>query len=40
MLQKEAVEELVRLMAEYPADTTFFLNAWTWGYEVRPSLSP
>ncbi|GAA6060175.1 hypothetical protein JCM10212_005176 [Sporobolomyces blumeae] len=29
----EAVESVLDLMAEYPADTRFFLNTWTWGYE-------
>ncbi|KAL8280594.1 hypothetical protein RQP46_006917 [Phenoliferia psychrophenolica] len=31
--KKEAVSSMVRLMAAYPSDTKFFLNAWTWGYE-------
>ncbi|GAA5898232.1 hypothetical protein JCM5296_001191 [Sporobolomyces johnsonii] len=29
----EAIEWVVDLMAQYPPDTRFFLNAWTWGYE-------
>lgn len=26
-------------MQEYPPSTKFFLNSWTWGYEVRLSLA-
>lgn len=37
--QEEAVHSLVRFIAEYPPRTKFFLNAWTWGYEVRGLLS-
>jgi hypothetical protein len=33
--QDEAVRSLVKHMAEYPPETKFFLNSWTWGYEVR-----
>ncbi|GAA5923368.1 hypothetical protein JCM1841_006501 [Sporobolomyces salmonicolor] len=29
----EAIEWVVDLMAQYPPDTRFFINAWTWGYE-------
>ncbi|GAA6009631.1 hypothetical protein JCM10207_004132 [Rhodosporidiobolus poonsookiae] len=29
----EATAALVELMAQYPPETRFFLNAWTWGYE-------
>ncbi|GAA5900062.1 hypothetical protein JCM6882_002603 [Rhodosporidiobolus microsporus] len=29
----EAVAALVDLIAQYPQDTRFFLNTWTWGYE-------
>ncbi|GAA5962984.1 hypothetical protein JCM21900_004332 [Sporobolomyces salmonicolor] len=29
----EAIEWVVDLMAQYPSDTRFFINAWTWGYE-------
>ncbi|GAA5826627.1 hypothetical protein JCM11251_002825 [Rhodosporidiobolus azoricus] len=30
---EEAVSSLVELIAQYPPDTRFFLNTWTWGYE-------
>ncbi|GAA5853129.1 hypothetical protein JCM8547_000211 [Rhodosporidiobolus lusitaniae] len=34
LVQKdEATSALVSLMARYPPETRFFLNAWTWGYE-------
>ncbi|GAA6052948.1 hypothetical protein JCM3770_006749 [Rhodotorula araucariae] len=29
----DAVAAVIDLMAQYPPDTRFFLNAWTWGYE-------
>ncbi|GAA5909665.1 hypothetical protein JCM8208_003841 [Rhodotorula glutinis] len=29
----QAVAAAVDLMAQYPPETRFFLNAWTWGYE-------
>ncbi|GEM10693.1 DNA cross-link repair 1C protein [Rhodotorula toruloides] len=29
----EAVAQVIALIAQYPPDTRFFLNAWTWGYE-------
>ncbi|BGO95126.1 hypothetical protein NBRC10512_006410 [Rhodotorula toruloides] len=29
----EAVAEVIALIEQYPPDTRFFLNAWTWGYE-------
>lgn len=32
-MQERAVADLVRLIALYPPDTQFFLNAWTPGYE-------
>ncbi len=28
-----AVRDAVTLMHAYPSDVTFYLNAWTWGYE-------
>ncbi|KAI0299686.1 hypothetical protein B0F90DRAFT_1727814 [Multifurca ochricompacta] len=31
--KSDAVQGLVSLMALFPPDTTFFINAWTWGYE-------
>ncbi|GAA5853553.1 hypothetical protein JCM9279_001312 [Rhodotorula babjevae] len=29
----QAVAAVVDLMAQYPPETRFFLNTWTWGYE-------
>lgn len=37
--KKEGVDNLVRIMKLYPANTTFFLNAWTHGYEVSVPCS-
>lgn len=37
-VQEEACNTLVQHMAEYPSSTRFFINAWTWGYEVRFAL--
>ncbi|SGY74718.1 BQ5605_C005g03378 [Microbotryum silenes-dioicae] len=31
--KEEAIRDLVRLIRYYPEDTSFFINAWTWGYE-------
>ncbi|BGP51194.1 hypothetical protein JCM10450v2_007123 [Rhodotorula kratochvilovae] len=29
----DAIAATIDLMAQYPPETRFFLNAWTWGYE-------
>lgn len=39
-VQAEAVEILLSQMVRYPAGTKFFLNAWTWGYEVSRRTKP
>ncbi|KAF8637006.1 hypothetical protein AX17_003104 [Amanita inopinata Kibby_2008] len=31
--QEQAISGLIELMKHLPHDTTFFINAWTWGYE-------
>lgn len=36
----EAVAEVCRHMSMYPPNTKFFLNCWTWGYEVIAPLQP
>lgn len=33
MTKKDAVLDLISLMESYPADTNFFFDMWTWGYE-------
>ncbi|GAA99433.1 uncharacterized protein L969DRAFT_60909 [Mixia osmundae IAM 14324] len=32
--KQEAVEQVLSHIARFPAETIFFLNAWTWGYEL------
>lgn len=29
----EGISELLRKLAKYPSDTTFHIQAWTYGYE-------
>lgn len=31
MLKKDAAQGMMDLIAMYPDDTKFFINAWTWG---------
>ena len=29
----EGIEEVIKLIELFPADTRFFFNCWTWGWE-------
>ncbi|GAA5899885.1 uncharacterized protein JCM6883_006023 [Sporobolomyces salmoneus] len=31
--KEQAIDDLIELVKQYPEDTKFFLNSWTWGYE-------
>jgi hypothetical protein len=33
MEKKDAVQGMMDLIAMYPIETRFYVNAWTWGYE-------